>query len=84
MAEYEVFTQEPRIQVSFAHPHSPGEQGTNENTNGLIRQFFPKGTDFIRVSRCQIKHVQTLLNARPHRCSTGGHRVRRFTTSLLR
>ena len=42
-------------------------RGRNENTNGLIRQFFQKGTDLLRVSRRQIKHVQTLLNTWPRK-----------------
>lgn len=68
MAEHKLFTKETKMQVYFAHPRSPWERGTNENTNGLIRQFFPKGTDFNKVSRKEIKHVQHLLNGRPRKC----------------
>jgi len=67
MAEHKLFTRETRIQVYFAHPASPWERGTNENTNGLIRQFFPKGTDFNTVSRKEIKKVQDMLNGRPRK-----------------
>jgi IS30 family transposase len=67
MAEHKLFTKDTKIKVYFAHPGSPWERGTNENTNGLIRQFFPKGTEFDKVSRREIKHVQDLLNGRPRR-----------------
>lgn len=67
MAEHKLFTKETKMKVYFAHPASPWERGTNENTNGLIRQFFPKGTDFHKVSRREVKHVQHLLNGRPRK-----------------
>jgi IS30 family transposase len=65
MAAHKLFTKITGMKVYFAHPRSPWERGTNENTNGLIRQFFPKGTDFNMVSRREIKKVQDLLNGRP-------------------
>lgn len=65
MSEHKRFTIDSGIQVYFAHPGSPWERGTNENTNGLVRQYFPKGTDFSRVSRYQIKRAQRRLNDRP-------------------
>src|SRR5680860_1040718 len=67
MAEHRLFTRHTQIQVYFAHPQRPWERGTNENTNGLIRQFFPKGTDFGQVSHYQIQRVQQLLNGRPRK-----------------
>ena len=65
MARHKLFTGITGVKVYFAHPRSPWERGTNENTNGLIRQFFPKGTDFNKVSRYEVKKVQDLLNGRP-------------------
>lgn len=65
MAEHKLFTRDTNMRVYFAHPASPWERGTNENTNGLIRQFFPKGTNFNKVTRKEIKDVQDMLNGRP-------------------
>ena len=67
MAEHKLFTKETNMQVYFAHPASPWERGTNENTNGLIRQFFPKGTDFNKTMRGDIKKAQDMLNGRPRK-----------------
>lgn len=65
MAKHKLFTSITKVKVYFAHPRSPWERGTNENTNGLIRQFFPKGTEFNKISRYEVKKVQDLLNGRP-------------------
>ena len=65
MSGHRQFTIDTGIQVYFAHPGSPWERGTNENTNGLIRQYFPKGTEFDKVSRREIKKVERELNDRP-------------------
>ncbi|MBU1570873.1 MAG: IS30 family transposase [Proteobacteria bacterium] len=67
MSQHEQFTIDTGIQVFFAHPGSPWERGTNENTNGLLRQYFPKGTDFTQVSENEIKEVQRKLNDRPRK-----------------
>jgi transposase, IS30 family len=65
MAQHELFTKDTQIQIYFADPQSPWQRGTNENTNGLIRQYFPKGTDFNTISKAELKRVQTELNQRP-------------------
>lgn len=65
MSEHKRFTIDTGIQVYFAHPGSPWERGTNENTNGLIRQYFPKGTEFDKIPTREIKRVQRQLNDRP-------------------
>jgi len=53
--------------VYFAHPYSSWERGLNENTNGLIRQYFPKNTDFKKVSQAEVRHAVERLNARPRK-----------------
>lgn len=67
MADHKLFTRETKIQVYFADPYAPWQRGTNENTNGLLRQYFPKGTDFGKIPRKEIKRVQDLLNGRPRK-----------------
>ena len=61
------FKVETGIPVYFADPHSPWQRGTNENTNGLLRQYFPKGTNLARWSAEEIEAVATALNSRPRK-----------------
>lgn len=56
------------LALYFADPGCPYQRGTNENTNGLIRQYFPKGTDFRNVSHAEVRRVEKLLNSRPRKC----------------
>lgn len=67
MFEHKLFTAHTKMKVYFADPYSPWQRGTNENTNGLLRQYFPKGTDLSLVSRKEIKRVQRQLNGRPRK-----------------
>jgi len=56
------------MELYLADPGCPYQRGTNENTNGLIRQYFPKGTDFRNVTHQQARDIETLLNQRPRAC----------------
>jgi IS30 family transposase len=56
------------MQLYFADPGCPYQRGTNENTNGLIRQYFPKGTDFRNVSHYEVSDIEQRLNNRPRAC----------------
>ena len=84
MAEHKLFTKETKMQVYFCDPHSPWQRGTNENTNMLIRDFFPKQTDFSKFTRKEIKHVQKLLNERPRQTLDWHTPKERFKELLLR
>jgi IS30 family transposase len=65
MAQHRQFTMATDVQVYFCDPQSPWQRGSNENTNGLLRQYFPKGFDFSQVSQQQLNAVANKLNTRP-------------------
>ena len=67
MSAHAQFKIETGVPVYFADPQSPWQRGTNENTNGLLRQYFPKGTDLSRWSREEIEAIAGALNARPRK-----------------
>ena len=56
-----------KAKIFFARPYHAWERGLNENTNGLIRDFFPKGTDFSTIANAEVAKVERLLNARPRK-----------------
>jgi IS30 family transposase len=64
-AEHQYIRQKLDCDFYFAHPYSSWERGLNENTNGLIRQYIPKGTYFENVSKENIKQYQHKINRRP-------------------
>jgi len=55
------------MKVYFAHPYSSWERGTNENTNGLVRRFYAKNTDFNKITAAELENLQKRLNNRPRK-----------------
>ena len=67
MAQHARLKIDAGVWVYFCDPHSPWQRGTNENTNGLLRQYFPKGTDLSMHSANEIAAVAAALNSRPRK-----------------
>jgi IS30 family transposase len=67
MAQHVQLRIDTGVEIYFCDPHSPWQRGSNENTNGLLRQYFPKGTDLARHSRADLDAVALALNTRPRK-----------------
>jgi len=67
MADHKRFTLAQDITVYFCDPQHPWQRGSNENTNGLLRQYFPKGMDLSHVSQAKLNAVARRLNERPRK-----------------
>ena len=66
--DFKTIERELGLAVYFANPHSPWERGLNENTNGLLRDWLPKGSDFSKLTNARLAQIQKMLNNRPRKC----------------
>jgi IS30 family transposase len=82
MAAHKRFTLATDIKVYFCDPQNPWQRGTNENTNGLLRQYFPKGTDISTYSQAKLNAVARRLNTRPRRTLNYETPAERFSQSV--
>nr|WP_251133022.1 IS30 family transposase [Exiguobacterium sp. s95] len=71
------------LPMYFANPYSSWQHGSNENANGLLREFFPKGTDFGKVSRSEIAQALAWINGRPRKCLNWKTAYEVFTEEVL-
>ena len=67
MANHAAIAAAAQLEIFFCDPHSPWQRATNENTNGLLRQYFPKGTDLSGYHRDYLEFVAAELNSRPRK-----------------
>jgi IS30 family transposase len=67
MADHQRFSLDTKVKVYFCDPQSPWQRGSNENTNGLLRQYFPKGMDLSNVHQNKLNAVARQLNGRPRK-----------------